>query len=141
MRFAIAAMRDHLRAELFDRETVEETREFLAALAEEALRRGSPRVLICVSSSRPVFRIEDYQVSYFLKELAARPSVRVALVSNREDTRAAHEYVEMLARRQGANLRSFADEAKALRWLRSKRDTPADAARPASAAAKRRKRP
>ena len=50
MRFAIAAMRDHLRAELFDRETVEETREFLAALAEEALRRGSPRVLICVSS-------------------------------------------------------------------------------------------
>jgi hypothetical protein len=141
MRFAITALQDHLRAELFDRETVGETREFLAALGEEALRQGSPRILICVNVSRPIFKVEDYQASYYMKELAARPTARVALVSNRHDIRAAHEYIEVLARQQGANVRSFADEAKALRWLRSEIDTPADAARPVSAAAKDRKSP
>ena len=62
-------------------------------------------------------------------------------MANRDDNRAAHEYIEVLARQQGANVRSFADEAPALCWLRSELDAPADAARPASAAAKDRKRP
>jgi hypothetical protein len=141
MRFTVAVLQDHLRAELFDRETGGETREFLAALGEEALRQGSLRILICVNVSRPIFKVEDYQASYYLKELAARPSVRVALVSSRPDIRAAHEYIEVLARQQSADVRSFADEAKALRWLRSEADTSADAARPVSAIAKDRKIP
>ena len=119
MRFTIAALQDHLRAELFDRQTVEETREFLAALGEEALRRRSSRILVRVSSSRPIFKVENYQASSYLKQLAARPAIKMALVSNRHDIRAAHEYLEVLARQRGANLRSFAEEAPALRWLRS----------------------
>jgi hypothetical protein len=125
MRFTIAAFQDHLRAELLDRESVEETREFLAALGKEALRRRSPRILVCVRLSRPIFKVEDYQASSYMRQLAARPDVKVALVANRHDIRAAHEYIEVLARQQGANLRSFADEAAALRWLRSPSDTSA----------------
>ena len=70
-------------------------------------------------SSRPIFRIEQYQASAYLKELAARPQFRVALVAHRADVRAAHQYVELLAKQQRANLRSFEDEDAAIEWLRA----------------------
>ena len=119
MRYTIVAVKHYLKAELLDRETVEETREFLGALAQAALKHRSSRVLICVHSSRPIFRIEQYQASAYLKELAARPELRVALVAQRADVRAAHEYVELLAGQQGAALRSFESEAAAIEWLRA----------------------
>jgi hypothetical protein len=72
-----------------------------------------------VHTSRPIFRVEEYHASLYLKELAARANARVALVSSRLDTRAAHEYLEVLARQHGANLRSFSDESPAAIWLRS----------------------
>jgi hypothetical protein len=136
MRFTIVALQDHLRAELFDRESVEETREFLAALAEEALRRGSPRILICVSAARPIFKVGDYRAGSYLKQLAALPTVKVALVSIHRDIRAAHEHIEVLAREQGANVRSFAEEAPALRWLRTPLEAPLIVARPGNGAPK-----
>jgi hypothetical protein len=136
MRFTVIAHPDYLRADLFGRETAGETREFLKALAEEALERGSTRVLICVNASRPIFRVEEYGASDYLKQLAGRPTTRVALVSSRPDIRAAHEYVEVLARQQSAEVRSFADEAAALRWLRNGADSPALGAEPNSAAPK-----
>jgi len=120
MRYRIYPLEGYLRAELLDRETTEETREFLAALAQEALRRRVDPVIICVHSSRPIFRVEEYQASLYLRELAARPEFKVALVSSRQDIRAAHEYIEVLARQHGARLRSFADEAPAVAWLRSR---------------------
>ena len=136
MRFSVVARQDHLRAELFDRESVEETREFLAALGEEALRRGSPRILICVSASRPICKVGDDRAASYLQVLATQPAVKVALVSNCRDVRAAHEYLEALARGQGVNLRSFADEAPALRWLRSKLEALLIVAKPRNDAAK-----
>jgi len=141
MRFTVVAHRDHLRAELLERESAEETREFLKVLAERTLKRGSSRILICVNGSRPIFKVENYHASSYLKKLAACPTVRVALVSSSDEIRATHEYIEVLARQQGANARSFANEAQALRWLRSRPDTPADAGRPEGPAAKDRKRP
>src|SRR4051812_9923504 len=111
-------MKDYIRAELLERETVEETREFLKALAAEALSQKKAAVLICVHSSRPIFKVEEYQASFYLKELAARPGYKAALVSSRLDIRAAHEYLEVLARQQGAQVRSFSDESAAAAWLR-----------------------
>jgi hypothetical protein len=123
VRFSIVAVKHYLRAELLDRETVEETREFLAALAQAARKHGSSRVLICVHSSRPIFRIEQYQASLYLKELAARPQFRVALVAHRADVRSAHQYVELLAKQQSAHLRSFENEDAAIDWLRAEAPT------------------
>ena len=122
MRYSIVAVKHYLKAELLDRETVEETREFLNALARAARKHASSRVLICVHSSRPIFRIEQYQASAYLKELAVRPQFRVALVAYRADVRAAHQYVELLARQQSASLRSFDSEDAAIAWLRAEVD-------------------
>src|ERR1700694_2129375 len=137
MRFTVIAHPDHLRADLFGRETAGETREFLKALSEEALERGSTRILICVNASRPIFRVEEYGASNYLKQLAGRPTTRVALVSSCPDIRAAHEYIEVLARQQSDAVRSLADEAAALRWLRNAPDTSAPGAEPKGAAPKR----
>ncbi len=127
VRYSIVAVKHYLKAELLDRETVEETREFLVALAQAARRHGSSRVLICVHSSRPIFRIEQYQASAYLKELSARPGLKVALVAHRADVRSAHQYVELLARQQGANLKSFEEESAAIDWLRA--EVPSEHAR------------
>ena len=119
MHFSIEPGEGYLRAELVERETGGETREFLEALAAECLRRGLSSVLICVRASRPIFRVEQYRASFYLQELACRPDYRVALVASRPDIRAAHEYLEVLAGQHGAHLRSFSHEAMAIEWLRS----------------------
>lgn len=116
--FLITPQGDVLRAELADRQTVEETREFLETLTQAALQHRATRVLIHVRSSRPIFKVEEYRASTYLDELARRPWLKVALVAARDDLRSAHGYVELLARQQGANLRSFSSDAAALAWLR-----------------------
>jgi hypothetical protein len=121
MRFHIAHEGDYLRAELHDRQTVAETLQFLDALVAQGREHGVTRVLICVHASRPIFKVEQYRASSYLKELARRPDVRVALVSGQRDVRAAHEYLEVLAGQQDANVRSFPLEAMAIEWLRSAR--------------------
>jgi len=115
--FLITPQGEVLRAELADRQTVAQTREFLEALTDAALKHQARKVLIHVRSSRPIFKVEEYGASTYLKEIAARKWLKVALVSTHADVRSAHEYVEVLARQQGANLRSFASELAALAWL------------------------
>jgi hypothetical protein len=117
MRFAVVDAHDHLRIDLFDRETAEETEEFLRAIEERGLKHPSSRVLICVHSSRAIFQVEKYHASMFIAEVAARPSLKVALVATQWYVRIAHEYVELLARLKGANIRSFAQEWEAIQWL------------------------
>lgn len=117
--FLITPQKGLLRAELVDRNTTEQTRDFLDALTQAALEHKATRILIHVRASRPIFRVEEYRASTYLKEMATRPWLRVALVAGRADVRNAHQYVELLAKQQGASLRSFADDAAALAWLAS----------------------
>lgn len=123
MRYVFTARDGYLKAALYERQTAAQTREFLDALAAEVLRTGHERVLISVHASRPIFRVEQYGASALLKQLAARPGYKVALLTNREELRAAHEYLEVLAGQRGAKLRSFDDEAAAVDWLRDKGDS------------------
>ncbi|MGH8513877.1 MAG: hypothetical protein ACREV8_08025, partial [Gammaproteobacteria bacterium] len=60
MHFTFEFAQDHLRAELFGRQTVEQTREFVAALVDEARKHSATRILIWVRNSRPIFKVEQY---------------------------------------------------------------------------------
>ena len=86
---------------------------------EEATRQRCPRMLVWVRRSRPIFKVEQYRISEHFKQVAANQEVRVALLADTEELRAAHEYIEVLARQQGANVRAFRDEPTALEWLRA----------------------
>ncbi len=120
MRYQFTLMNDCLRAEMVGRETVEETQDFIAAVADEARKRASPRILVCVRRSRPIFRVEQYRISEQFRLLAGNPGVRVALVADTDELRAAHGYIEVLARQQGASVRAFRDEGAAFDWLRAR---------------------
>jgi hypothetical protein len=117
MHFTFEFAQDHLRAELFGRQTVEQTREFVAALITEARKHSATRILIWVRNSRPIFKVEQYKLSDQFKQLAAQKDVRVALLADSDEVRASHQYIEVLAAQQGAQVRAFRDEARALNWL------------------------
>jgi len=119
MRYHFSMVQDCLRAEMVGRETVEETQDFIAAVADEARKANSPRILISVRRSRPIFRVEQYRISEQFRVLGANPAVRVALVADTDEIRAAHGYIEVLARQHEANVRAFRDEPAAIDWLRA----------------------
>ena len=116
MHYTFAQAQDHLRAELFGRQTVEDTLTFIDALITEASRLSATRFLVWVRTSRPIFKVERLSGSF--KQLASR-EVRVALLADSEEVRASHQYIEVLAGQQGAQVRAFRDEPRALAWLRA----------------------
>ena len=119
MQYRFTLLQDCLRAEMTGRQSVAETQEFIRAATEEAVKHRCPRILVWVRRSRPIFKVEQYRISEHFKQIAANPQVRVALLADTEELRAAHEYIEVLARQQGANVRVFRDEPSALEWLRA----------------------
>ena len=118
MHFHFSSLQDHLRAELFGRQTVEETLEFVAALVAEARKSGATRILIWARNSRPIFKLDQYKLSDQFRQLAAAKDVRVALLADFDEVRASHQYIEVLASQQGAAVRAFREESRALNWLR-----------------------
>ena len=119
MNFSFTLAQDHLRAELSGRQTAEETLQFIAALVAAAREHSATRILIRVRSSRPIFKVEQYKLSEQFKQLAALKQVRVALLADSDELRASHQYIEVLASQQRAQVRAFRDEARALAWLRA----------------------
>jgi hypothetical protein len=121
MGYRIALDRGVLRAELFCRETVEETNTFFRAIASASRKSRSPYILISVRSSKPVFQLEQHGLIEYFRELAVTPSRRIALLGDSSDLRLSHEYVELIARQHGLNVRSFLDETAAYQWFRDAR--------------------
>ena len=117
VQYTFKRLAGHLRAELFGRQTLEETLEFVAALIAEAKKAAATRILVWVRNSRPLFKVEKHNVSERFRQLAAYRQVRVALLADCDEVRASHQYIEVLAGQQGANVRAFREEARALDWL------------------------
>src|SRR5467141_5277147 len=109
----------YLRADLFNRETAEETRAALAAIAAEARKHKCSQILISVHASRPIFKVEQYGLPDYFKELG-----RIALTGDSAELRISQQYIESLARRNGINVRSFPNEQAALHWFKDRRWSP-----------------
>ena len=119
--YKITAEPGYLRAELFERETVEETRAFLdAVVRNNAIHRRS-RVLILVRASKSIFQVVAHGLMESFEQLSATKPGQIALVGDTRDLRLSHEYIEVIARQRGLNVRSFRDEASALAWLQDRR--------------------
>ena len=120
MLYKITVEPDHLRAELFDRETMEETRSFLQIVANSAVKHGRSSVLISVRSSNPIFTVERSGFLAYFKKFGEDPQHRVALLGDSEELGISHQYLELIGRQHGINVQSFRDETAALRWIRNK---------------------
>jgi hypothetical protein len=122
MKHRISREADYLRAELLDRNTPEETLEFLRAVVQESLRHRCPQVLVCVrSSATAVFAIQRYEVLTYFNLLKSDPSHKIAIVGSTLELGMTHDYIQTLAVRHGINVRSFLDEEAALHWIRDRR--------------------
>jgi hypothetical protein len=119
--YKITAEPDYLRAELFERETVEETRAFLDAVVRSNANHRRSRVLILVRASKSIFQVVAHGLMECFEELSATTPGQIALVGDTRDLRLSHEYIEVIARQHGLNVRSFRDEAAALAWLNDRR--------------------
>jgi hypothetical protein len=116
MKYSIEPRKGYLHAVLAGRDTAEEMRTFLLALHAACGEHGTPKVLISLRRCRAVFKPEDYGLNSYASELAT-PACQIAMVGDAEDVNAANEYIEVIARQQGLNVRAFRDEHSALRWL------------------------
>ena len=110
-----------LRVEVRERETAEETRQLAESIFAEQARTGALGVLMVALESRPIFKVEQYGLSGILERVAAIPGLRVAVVADDPGLRAAHEYIEVLARQRDVAYRACPTEAIALAWLREPR--------------------
>jgi hypothetical protein len=119
MRFTIRRVGNYMRGDLYGRRTAEETREFLQAVASEALAASVDRVLISVHASRPIFRVQQLGLPEFFETITSRPAHRVAMLSDSYEGRLAQQYVVTLARQRGLNVRSFKSEGDAIAWLQA----------------------
>jgi hypothetical protein len=117
MDFSITLRENYLRVEVYGRETPEETKRYLAALAAESARTGCRSVMIWIRASRPIFRVAQYDIGEFFRQALAVPGVKVALLADSQEIRASQQYVEVLAKQQGVAVRAFADEIQATLWL------------------------
>jgi len=111
----------YLKADLFNRQTAEEARDALAAIAAEARKHACSQILISVHASRPLFKVEQYGLPDYFKGFGEILKYRIALTGDSEELRLSQQYVELLARRSGVNVRSFPDEQAALDWFRDRR--------------------
>ncbi|SRR6266853_2074026 len=114
----ISAEPGYLKAELFGRQTADETRRFLDALHAAALEHRRARILVCVRNSKPIFTVERYGISRYL-DIAFESAYKIALMGDTPELRIAHQYIAVLALMRGVDLRTFQNEIVAIEWLRS----------------------
>jgi hypothetical protein len=121
MLYKITIEPKYLKAELFHRETMEETREFLRIVADAAMKHQRSWVLICVNTSNPIFTVERSGFLAYFRKLSADPSHKIALLGDSEELGISHQYIELIGRQHGVNVKSFQDEASAVQWFDAKR--------------------
>ena len=121
MGYKITLDRDVLRAELFGRETIKETKTFFQAIVSASKESRCPCILISVRSSKPIFQLERHGLIEYFRKLAVMSSRRIALLGDSRDLQLSHEYVEFIARQHGLIVRTFPDETAAYQWFRDPR--------------------
>jgi len=120
MKYQITMEHGFLRADLLERETAEETRAFLQAVALASITHHCSRVLVHVRLSNPLFTVERHGVLGSFKKIGSDPAHRIALLGDTLELGMSHDYVSLLGRQQGINLRSFHTEGEAVGWLKKR---------------------
>ena len=119
MRYTIEPKSGYLKAEMLERDTADETAEFVQAIVAAMRARQVYRVLISIRSSRPVFKVEEWKLSETLNLLMSIPDIHVAFISDTRELMMSQDYIALLGRQRGLAFETFATEEAALAWLMS----------------------
>lgn len=117
LRYTIEKPAGYLRAEMVERDTAEETAQFVEAIVE-ALRAGTAdKVLISIRNSRPVFKVEQWRLSAALDKVTGIAGLRVAFIADTREVQMSQQYIALLGRQRGLQFEAFEREPDALAWL------------------------
>jgi hypothetical protein len=119
MHYTIDIHPGHIKAEMRERETGEETRGFVEAIIAALRQHKLARLLISVRSSRPVFKVEQYGLSEALAQVADM-GLRVAFIADSKEVGMSQQYIALLGQQRGLDCRTFDEEQDAVAWLLAK---------------------
>src|SRR5437763_284640 len=105
----------------------EEAREFFEAVADSASRYQRSCILISVHSSMAVFTVERSGFLTRFTSVGDDPAHKIALIADNRELDHSHEYLALLGRLHGINVRHFRDEPSALEWLKHGPEIESDA--------------
>jgi hypothetical protein len=117
MRYTIVAGPQYIKAEMVERESAEETKEFVHAILETLRKHKPPHVLISIRSSRPLYKVDSWNLSGALDQMVVLEGLRVAFIADSKELAMSQEYIALLARQRGLDFRTFAAEREATAWL------------------------
>lgn len=115
--YKIETLPGYIRAEMVERDTAEETAEFVKALLATLRTQAAARVLISTRKSRPVFKVEQWKLSEVLDQLMSMAGVKVAFIADTREIAMSQDYIALLGRQRGLQFETFASEQAAVDWL------------------------
>jgi hypothetical protein len=119
MRYTIEVGPHYIKAEMVDRDTAEETREFVDAILDALREHKRLRLLISTRSSRPVYKVESWNLSGALDQVAGMKGLKVAFLADSRELALSQQYIELLAVQRGLAFKTFDSEKRAAEWLMS----------------------
>ena len=118
MRYTIEKLSGYLKAEMVERDTAEETAQFVDAIVEALRAEGAPgRLLISIRHSRPVFKVEQWKLSAALDKVMKIPGLQVAFISDSRELQMSQQYIALLGQQRGLQFQAFDAEQAAIAWL------------------------
>lgn len=117
MQVTIEPRAGYLKVIVRRRESVEDNRSITSTIIEAAKAHERDRLLLVGEQSDPIYRVHQYDLEGWFRQLRELGVRRVALVSDSAELFASHQYIELIAAQRGAPLRAFRDEKRALGWL------------------------
>ena len=117
MRYTIDVLPGYIKAEMVDRDSAEETSEFVDGILKALGEHAQRKLLISIRSSRPVFKVAEWNLSGALDKVMGMAGLKVAFISDTKELAMSQQYIELLARQRGLAFRTFAGEKAAADWL------------------------
>jgi hypothetical protein len=117
VQYKIELCAGYLKAEMVERDTAQETGEFVNAILDALRSHRVFKVLISIRSSRPVFKVEEWNLSGALDQLKGLPGLKVAFIADTKEISMSQEYIALLAQQRGLAFQAFGAEKAAVAWL------------------------
>jgi hypothetical protein len=117
VQYKIELCAGYIKAEMIERDTASETQEFVNAILDALRSHRIFKVLISIRSSRPVFKVEEWNLSGALEQVMGAPGLRVAFISDTKEIGMSQEYIALLGQQRGLAFRAFGAEKAAVAWL------------------------
>jgi hypothetical protein len=122
MEYTIDADEEFLRVKVRGRDTDRPPSEMCAAVLAESRKRRRDRILIELDQNFPLSPGNQFTLVTRLPEIGFTSQQRVALVHRTPEMQDANQFINLVARNHGVQVRNFAGLDLAKAWLRGETD-------------------